>query len=201
MSSFFRQWLANGWTFVQCCFYHLPLKNILSVQRRQKGSKTKSSVPHPKFFKLYNSGVGGVDLIDQRTAAYRLDRKSSVGIYFCIFFHLMDIACVNSYLIYNMKHPNKLPLLDYKIFVAKNLIEYHQGQRRAVPKSRPSNRKNRPESIDIHGGDFPDYQTTRKQCPYYAVEGKENRIFVICLPCNIPLCLVKERNCFKKHHI
>ena len=166
-----------------------------------KGSKTKSSVPFPKIVKLYNSGMGGVDLIDQRTAAYCLDQKPSVRIYFCIFFDLMDIACVNSYLIYNMKHPNKLSLLDYKIFVAKYLIEYHQGQRRAVPKSRPSNRKNRPESIDIHGGDFPDYQTMRKQCAYYAMEGKEIRIFVICLPCNIPLCLVKERNCFQKHHI
>ena len=33
------------------------------------------------------------------------------------------------------------------------------------------------------------------------MEGKENRTFVICLACNIPLCLVKERNCFQKHHI
>ena len=69
--------------------------------------------------------MGGVDLMDQPTAAYWLDRKSSVRFYFLIFFDLMDIACVNSYLIYNMKNPNKLSLLDYKIVVAKNLIQYH----------------------------------------------------------------------------
>ena len=57
--------------------------------------------------------------MDQHTAAYRLDGKSSVRFYLRIFFDLMDIACVNSYLIYNMKHPNKLSLLDYKIVVAK----------------------------------------------------------------------------------
>ena len=127
------------------------MNDILSVQRRERGSKTKSSVPCPKVVKVYNSSMGTVDLMDQRTAAYCLDRKSSVRFYLRIFFDLMDIACLNSYLIYNMKHPNKLSLLDYKIIVAKNLIQYHQGRKRAVPISRPSKRRNQPESIDNHG--------------------------------------------------
>ena len=38
----------------------------------------------------------------------------------------------------------------------------------------------------------------RKRCAYCAMESKENRTFVICLACNIPLCLVKERNLFPK---
>ena len=62
--------------------------------------------------------------MDQHTAAYLLDRKSSVRFYLCIFFDLMGIAFVNSYLIYNMKHSNELSLLDYKIVVAKNLIQF-----------------------------------------------------------------------------
>ena len=162
---------------------------------------TKSSVPYPKVVKLYNSGMGGVALMDQRTAPYRLDQKSSVRFYLHIFFDLMDIRCVNSYLIYSMKHPNKLRLVDYKIVVAKNLIQNRQGRKRAVPMSRPSKRKNQPELIDNHGGHLPYYQTMRKRCSYCAMEGEENRTLVICLACNIPLCLVKERNCFQKHHI
>ena len=113
----------------------------------------------------------------------------------------MDIACVKSYLIYNMKHPNKLSLLDYKIVTTKNLIQYHQGRKRTVSMLRSSKRKNQPDSIDNHGGHLPDYQAMRKQCAYCEMEGKENRTFLICLACNIPLCLVKERNCFQKHHI
>ena len=104
------------------------MNDILSVKRREKGSKTKFSVPCTKVVKLYNSGMGGVDLVDQRTAAYRLDRESSVRFYLCIFFDLMDITCVNNYLTYNIKHPNKLSLPDYKIAPAKNLIQYHQGR-------------------------------------------------------------------------
>ena len=127
------------------------MNGILSVQRKEKGSKTKSLVFCLKVVNLYNSGMGGVDLMDQHTVAYLLDRKSSVIFYLRIIFDLIDIACVNSYLIYNMKHPNKLSLLDYKIVVKKNLIQYHQGRKRAVPMSRPSKRKNQPESIDNHG--------------------------------------------------
>ena len=91
----------------------------ISVERREKGSQSNSSVPCLKFVKLYNSAMGGVDLMDQRTAAYRLDRKLSARFNLRIFFDLIDIACVNSYLIYNMSHPNKLSLLDCKTVVAK----------------------------------------------------------------------------------
>ena len=142
------------------------MNDILSVQRRGKSSKTKSSVPCPKVVKPYNSNMGGVDLMNQRTAAYRLDRKSSVNFYLRIFFVLMDIACVSSYLIYNMKHPNELSLLGYKIVVAKNLIQYHQDRKRVVPMSKPSKRKNQPELIDNHGEHLTDYQTMRKRCAY-----------------------------------
>ena len=117
------------------------------------------------------------------------------------FFDLMDIACVDSYLIYNMRHLNNLPFLDYKIFIAKNLIQYHQDRKRSVPMLRPSKKKNQPKSIDNHGGHLPDYQTMRKRCAYCAMDIKENRTFAICLPCNIPLWLVKERNCFQRYHM
>ena len=117
------------------------------------------------------------------------------------FFDLMDIACVNSYLIYSMRHLNSFSFLDYKIVIAKNLIQYNQDRKRAVPMLRPCKKKNQPESIDNHGGHLPDYQTIRKRCVYCAMESKENRTFIIFLPCNIPLCLVKERNCFQRYHI
>ena len=67
--------------------------------------------------------------------------------------------------------------------------------------SRPSKGKNQPELIDNHGGHLLDYQSMRKRYAYCAMEGKENRTFVIYLACNIPLRLVKERNSFQKLHI
>ena len=36
-----------------------------TLQRRQKGSATKSTFNCPNVVKLYNSGMGGMDLLDQ----------------------------------------------------------------------------------------------------------------------------------------
>ena len=87
------KWMDN-WSVLLLSSALEGMNGILSVQRRKKGSKTKSSVLFPKVAKLYNSGMGGVDLMDQHTAAHHLDQKSFVRFYLCIFFDLKDIACV-----------------------------------------------------------------------------------------------------------
>ena len=90
------KWMDNQSVLLLSSAHEEGMNEISSVQRREKGLKTKSSVPCPKVFKLYNSAMGVVDLMDQRTAAYCLERKSSVRFYLRVFFVLMDIACDNS---------------------------------------------------------------------------------------------------------
>ena len=46
--------------------------------------------------------MGGIDLFDERAAVYHLDRKSINRFYLPIFSDLMDVACANSYIVYNM---------------------------------------------------------------------------------------------------
>ena len=149
------KWMDN-WSVLLLSSALERMNDILSVQRREKGSMTKYSLPCPKVVKLYNSSMSGVDLMDQHTAVYRLGWKSSVRFSLRIFFDLMDITCANSYLIYNMRHPNKLSFLGYKIVVAKNLIQYHKGWKRAVPMSRPFKRRNQFEMMESI------YQTTKR---------------------------------------
>ena len=153
---------------------------------------TKSAIPCPTVVKLCNNGMGGIDLMDQQTAAYQLDRKSSVRFCLRIFFDLLDIACVNSFLVYNMKHPKQLILLDYKIVIAKNLIRWHQSRQGDVSLSRPSKRKITSVASNEHGDHLPELQPTQKRCTYFSKEGNENRTFIVCLACDIPLCLVKD---------
>ena len=63
----------------------------------------RQQVPWPDLIKMFNKGIGVVDLIDQRAVAYHLDQKSTIRFYLRKFFDLMDIACANSILftIYN----------------------------------------------------------------------------------------------------
>ena len=72
-----------------------------NVMRRTKGSATKTPVSCPNIIKMYNPSMGDVDVIDQKAAAYRLDRKNKLIFYLRMFFDLIDIAIVNSHIVYD----------------------------------------------------------------------------------------------------
>ena len=58
-------------------------------------SEDKNSVTNPEMIKNYSSGLGGVDLPDQKTAGYRSDCKSSGRrCYLWLIFDLMDVCMV-----------------------------------------------------------------------------------------------------------
>ena len=112
-----------------------------TVLRRQKGSESKIQVPCPDVIKMYSHGMGGVDLIDQRTAAYHLGRKSRVRFYLRIFFDLMNIACANSFVVFNMLHLNDLTLLDFKIIIATYLIGRYTSRSRFPPEGKTGSKR------------------------------------------------------------
>ena len=92
---------------------------VSNAIRRAKVSVNKTPVSCPKFIKLYNNGMGGVDTVDQKskTATYRLDSKSKFHFYLIMFSNLIDVALVNSHIVYT-KLGNDVSLLNFKTVVA-----------------------------------------------------------------------------------
>ena len=75
----------------------------------------------------------GIDFIDERSVAYHLDQKSTLRLYLNIMLNLMGAAFANSYIVYNMMHPNYLTLLNFNTTVSNYLTkdtqveaEHHQ---------------------------------------------------------------------------
>ena len=110
-----------------------------TVPHRQKISGSRIQVPHLDVIKIYNKGMGGVELIDQRTAAYHLNQKSSIRLFLRTFFNLMDATCASSYIVYNIMHPNDLTLLNLKTIVSNYLIGRYRSRSRAPPTTRWQN--------------------------------------------------------------
>ena len=102
------------------------------VQRPVKGLASKVSVSCLNAIKFYNKYMGGVDLVDQITAAYHLDRRSSIRFYLRIFFYLMDVACANSYISYSMLQTGDLILLNFEIAVATHMIGPYSSRKRGA---------------------------------------------------------------------
>ena len=61
-----RKWINNQSVLLLSSALE-QMNDILSVQRREK---KEPLVPCLKVVKIYNSGMGGIDLMDQRNAAY-----------------------------------------------------------------------------------------------------------------------------------
>ena len=78
------KWFDNRRGMVGTCLEEC--KKVPTAIGRLKGQTTKIPVPCPEIIKDYTSGVGGVDLLDQKAVAYKLDCKSSDGRYYLRYF-------------------------------------------------------------------------------------------------------------------
>ena len=88
----------------------------------RKGSLSKSPENCPNGIKLYNSKMGRVDLMDHLKSAYQLDRRLKSQFYLCLFFDLLDVAFVNSFIVYKKLENKDRTLKEFKICIALKLI-------------------------------------------------------------------------------
>lgn len=93
-----------------CKWFHnqsviIRFGNVEGMATKPKGLASKILVPCPDVIQKYNQEFGGVDLVNQRTAAYNLDRKSFIRFYQHIFCDLVVVACTNSVIVYQIIRP------------------------------------------------------------------------------------------------
>ena len=111
------------------------ITSISTVQRRLKSSSSKIPVNYPNDTKLYNSKMGGVDLMDQMESAYQLDGKSNFPFYLRLFFDLFNVALVNSFIVYKKLENKNLTLKEFEICIASKLIAFFVSRKLSCPSS------------------------------------------------------------------
>ena len=137
--------------------------------------------------------MGGVDIFDQKTAAYKLDCKSSGGCYYLrSVFNLMDISVVNLHAICIVLYPNGIELLHLKIYLAKLLICTCNGRSQNTSVSHMSRREVLPASVPIR---LPVLQKVRETCRHCYTDRIETKT---CIPCNT--CGLDFETAFAKVH-
>ena len=149
-----------------------------NVMRQTKSSATKTPVSFPNIMKMHNSSMGGVDVIDQKIAAFRLDHKSKFRFYLRMFFDLINIAIMNSHIVYT-KLGTSIFLLDFKIAVVKSMIARYSNRQRSFPLNRTNKQKALesllPKEIPTHMLEF---NEKGMQCNFCKNEGASHKTFV-----------------------
>jgi hypothetical protein len=158
----------------------------------------------------YNKHMGGVDLNDMLVALYRTN-ISSKKYYMKIFFHLIDVAIVNSWLVYRRHCKQKdisryKTMLEFRLELATVLLKA-----KTVKVGRPSN-DSQPEPKRQRLNyqlDPPDEVRLDRYDHFFIDLDRETRLRCrvcqrkaawFCKKCEVGLCIVKDRNCFTLYH-
>lgn len=192
------------------------IQPIQTTTRYDRKKNRRVTINCPNIIKEYNKHMGGVDLIDSFIGRHKITMKSKKW-YMRIFFHLIDITVVNSWILYrkvcklNGEVPKTLP--DYRIELAESLcrcdssISLNSSSRnqqlldQKIKKCSASPIPPRDVRTDLvqHFPIYNDKKTNKSQnrckngsCKYFTD--------LKCMKCNVFLCLNKNRNCFLEFH-
>ncbi|CAK1587973.1 unnamed protein product [Parnassius mnemosyne] len=202
---------------VSLCSSYVGKEPMAMVKRFLKKKRAKIDIPCPKAITIYNKYMGGVDLLDSMLGFYRIKIRSKKWNH-RLFFHFIDLVCVNSWLLWRRRTKQKgedmyIPLLDFKLMVAEILMQEDARVFTPTRRGRPQNanienikkdKKRRrielpPVEVAEDGfNHWPEWNTDRQRCK---MVGCGQKTQVMCTKCKCYLCLNKDRNCFKKFHM
>ena len=159
---------------------------ILTVKRRMKGSSSKIPVNCPNGIKLYNTKMGGVDLMDQLKSAYQLDWRLEFRFYLCLFFDLFDVALVNSFIVHKKLENKDLTLKQFKICIALKLIVSFVSQKLSWLNHRSLKRTKAQRPGSIPPSYFPIFygDKTTVYCMLPSRKREQNNCYVFIMWCS-----------------
>ena len=179
----------------------------VEVNRKKKINNkwNELTVKQPYVIHRYNRFMNGVDRSDQILAKYNLLRKC-VRWWKTLFYHLIDIATVNGYILFKaiqkerqviMKRRKRFSLLDFREELVRDLIEIEEFGNPPVHSVTPVYGK-------YHSAHLPKFGSNRRNCRVcYTLEKKVEKVFSYCSApqCNnVPLHCTATRDCFSIWH-
>ena len=102
---------------------------IQTTERRVKMEKNKS-VDQPFLLKMYNKGMGGVDVCDRLLSSYR-PRLRSKKWWWNLFSHALNLSIVAAFKFYNEVNKSKVTHLEFRREVARALVKSESVRLRA----------------------------------------------------------------------
>ncbi|XP_043471740.1 piggyBac transposable element-derived protein 4-like [Leptopilina heterotoma] len=154
--------------------------------------RTREIVEKPNVVISYNNNMGGVDLMDQSLSVYHIIYKT-IKWYHKLYFHLIDIAIFNAYVIYNQLHPEKkIRHLQFRHSIVTEILQLHHHQ---IPQVKQSVRHvdNPIKSSKTH---YP-AKGSKRRCTVCYSSHIRKKTTCMCEECDVPLCFAP---CFKKYH-
>lgn len=191
---------------------------VESIERYDKAEKKKISIDCPKIVKEYNAHMGDVDLMDSFLGRYRIKVKTRKW-YIRIFYHLLDVAIINSWVLYKSVETKKgleprklMNLAEFRTELAD--VQRTYGAVSEPTRGRPSNSsidaagpqaKRKKEcqilpAVDVRRDNLGHNQVKTERRMRCMRPGCKLQSFIKCTKCNVFLCSKKGNDCFNLFH-
>ena len=182
-------------------------KPISEVLRFDRSTRKQVTVKCPSLVKEYNKHMGGVDKLDSLFGRSHCKIKSRKW-YFRIFYHLLDISAINSWLMFRKVHASKMKLKDYRATVAETLCKIESChsvkggrssssdvEKQLVAKKKRGNFSHLPpkEVRQDAVAHWPKHANDRQRCKMPVCH---LFTYVMCQKCGVALCFKKNNECF-----
>ncbi|XP_049517028.1 piggyBac transposable element-derived protein 4-like [Dermacentor silvarum] len=177
---------------------HTANKHVSATRKERRGGVwSMTQIEKPLLIDEYNSGMLGVDKSDQLIASYNVLMKC-VRWWKTLFFHCIDIAVVNSFILFQEHRQQHLSTpefqrganfdqLSFRMELTQQLLGLDDED---VPREDPVPKLHLPQKM-------PQRRNCRMCYEERKVEPKTN---VLCEECGVHLCITKTRNCFTAWH-
>ncbi|XP_015186433.1 PREDICTED: piggyBac transposable element-derived protein 4-like isoform X2 [Polistes dominula] len=167
--------------------------NMIKIEKR------KIITRKPEVVIDYNKKMGGVDLSDGIIIAYSAVRKRLKKYYKRIFLHLLDIICLNAFILYK-KNNGSLSRINFLMeFVEETITSYQiQGEKSTQTIRQPTYHVTR-----LVGNHVPNYipgtskSNPTRRCSLCSKRKIRKETRYLCTTCKVPLCVVP---CFGEYH-
>jgi hypothetical protein len=178
------------------------IEPVSTVKRWNRVEKKKVAVSCPSLVKQYNKHMGGIDLAGMLIELCRVPLKFRCW-YLRPFGYVLDLCTVNSWLVYRRETNDiKTSLKAFRGSITNALMT--AGKRtagRPSAESSPQPQKKQRVVIAVQDARFDNLD-------HWPDDGRKGRCrycptgfsTIRCLKCNLVLCFVAKRNCFKAFH-
>lgn len=166
--------------------------DVTTVERKQKDG-TRKAIPCPEAISFYNKYMGGVDMTDQYTLLYDIDRKSNKW-WKRVFQRLLMTAVTNAWVLFKQIEGKKIPLIDMLVPLAENLIEIGKAGSK-VQRTYKNGRPSKKAKLFVDARHLP-APSTKRRCTHCSKNNIQKRTKFVCTTCEVPLCA----GCFLPYH-
>ncbi|XP_028979835.1 piggyBac transposable element-derived protein 4-like [Esox lucius] len=167
-------------------------------KKKINGKWSVESIPVPTAISQYNKYMGGVDLSDQLITYFSAHRKTKKW-YRTFFYHFVDIATTNSYIIHKeMCKANNMRPMTHKEFMEQLVAQLCEVS--LDTKAKPKNTGHTPVPIKVVEERSQRVSGARLRCKLCKTSGRGLDTPWKCNECGVALCVIPHRNCFHNWH-